>query len=130
MADNGTVGRVRTGYVKGTSERMMKLGDEVTAVLKKPEGQVTKKEMDDALAKVDEMRNADPPLDNQEKLNRLTYSNSLADRAVTEGLMTNEQKMARKDTVAEAVAGMYFGGGGGGRMPSRGGGTGNPPNLS
>jgi hypothetical protein len=123
MADNGTVGRVRTGYVKGTSERMMKLGDEVTALLKKPKGQVTKKEMDDALAKVDEMRTADPPLDNQEKLNRLSYSNSLADRAVNEGLMNNEQKMARKDTVAQLVAGMYFGGGGG-RMPSRGGGTG------
>jgi hypothetical protein len=67
MADNGTVGRVQTMYVKGTSERVKKLGDEVAAALKKPKGQLTKDELKKALDSTDKLRNANPPLNNVEE---------------------------------------------------------------
>lgn len=121
MADNGTIGRVRTMYVKGTSERVKKLGDEVAAVLKKPQGQVTKDELNKALDSTTQLGRADAPLNQVEELNRLSLHQSLIERASAENLMTPQEIMGRKDTM---LFGLGAPGGGGGRMPSRGGGTG------
>jgi hypothetical protein len=121
MADNGTVGRVRTMYVKGTSERVMKLGDEVATVLKKPKGQVTKDELNKALDSTDKLGKSDPPLNNVEELNRLSMHQALITRGVSEGMMTPQEIMARKDTMRFAM-GAPGGGGAGGF--GKGGGTG------
>lgn len=121
MADNGTLGRLHTMYVKGTSERVKKLGDEVAAVLKKPKGQLTKDELNKALDSTDKLRNANPPLNNVEELNRLSMHQALIERGAVEKLMTPQEIMARKDTMRMAVAAP---GGGGVGSISKGAGKG------
>jgi hypothetical protein len=121
MADNGTVGRVRTMYVKDTSERMKKLGNEVNAILQKPKGQVTKDELGKALENTEKMRTADPPLTHVEELNRLSMHRGLVERAGGEGLMTPQEIKNRPDSMRFAL-GAPGGGGAGGIRKS--GGTG------
>jgi|JI10StandDraft_1071094.scaffolds.fasta_scaffold28168_10 hypothetical protein len=121
MADNGTVGRVQTMYVKGTSERVKKLGDEVAAALKKPKGQLTKDELKKALDSTDKLRNANPPLNNVEELNRLSMHQALIVRGAGEKLMTLDEIAARKDTMRFAMGAP---GGGGAGSIRKGGGTG------
>jgi hypothetical protein len=122
MAGNGTPGRIQTMYVKGTSERIIKLCEEVAPVLQKPQGQVTKEELGRALDSVSKLRYANPPLNHVEELNRLALHQSLVNRAAVENLMTPQEIMGRADTLRLAMSIPGGGGGMGGiRQGARGG---------
>lgn len=123
MADNTATGRVQSKFVPGTTERIQKAAEEVSRLLQKPKGQVTKAELVEQMDKLSALRNSDPPLSGFENQQRLSLYSSLVVRAGSEQLMTPQEIMGRRDTMEWAMgapSGSGVPGTGGMRAPGTG----------
>ncbi|MGA3944378.1 hemagglutinin repeat-containing protein, partial [Ralstonia nicotianae] len=110
-------------FVKGTTERVQQASISVGEILRKPKGQVTRKDIEAALAKLKEAASAGN-LSNQEALNFNSLWMSVAERAALENLMTPQEIVGTKEFMRAAIGSMAFSGGGSSAIRSSGSGSG------
>ncbi|WP_231654761.1 hemagglutinin repeat-containing protein [Ralstonia solanacearum] len=110
-------------FVKGTTERVKRASNSIGDILRKPKGQVTRKDIDAALAKLKEEASSGS-LSHQESLNFSSLWMSVVERAAVENVMTPQEIVGSKEFMQAAIASMAFSGGGTSTMRSPGAGSG------
>ncbi len=98
-------------FVKGTTERVKRASNSIGDILRKPKGQVTRKDIDAALAKLKEEASSGS-LSHQESLNFSSLWMSVVERAAVENVMTPQEIVGSKEFMQAAIASMAFSGGG------------------
>ncbi|WP_247589092.1 hemagglutinin repeat-containing protein [Ralstonia solanacearum] len=98
-------------FVKGTTERVKRASNSIGDILRKPKGQVTRKDIDAALAKLKEEASSGS-LSHQESLNFSSLWMSVVERAAVENVMTPQEIVGSKEFMQAAIASMAFSSGG------------------
>ena len=110
-------------FVKGTTERIKGAATSTADMLRKPQGAVTRKDIDAELAQLQALGN-EGDLSAQESLNLASLWMAVVERAAVENLMTPQEIVGSKAFVQAAIASMAFSGGGNARIRAPGSATG------